>query len=66
MRIVVNGEPRDITKDATVSVLLQELGVRPEQVAVERNRVVVRRDTWDDTRLEPGDVVEVLTFVGGG
>lgn len=66
MRIVVNGEPRDIADGTTVSALLDELGVRHDRVAVERNRLVVRRDTWTESRLEAGDIVEILTFVGGG
>lgn len=66
MQVVVNGESRKIKADSTVSELLAELGFRPERVAVERNLEVVRRATWDQARLQAGDVIEILTFVGGG
>lgn len=66
MRVQINGEDREIPDDANVVALLSLLGLRPERVAVERNRQVVRRASWEETRLAEGDVLEVLTFVGGG
>jgi thiamine biosynthesis protein ThiS len=66
MRIRVNGETQEVADNATVSELLAQLQIRAERVAVERNRLVVRRGTYDDTRLENGDEIEILTFVGGG
>ena len=66
MRVRINGEDQEITDGVTVSGLLVLLNVKPERVAVERNRLVVRRGTYDDTRLSAGDEIEILTFVGGG
>lgn len=66
MRILLNGEPRDLDEGLTVEALVRELGLRPERVAVERNRLVVRRADWATTVLAADDVLEVLTFVGGG
>jgi thiamine biosynthesis protein ThiS len=36
------------------------------RVAVERNGVVLRQAEHGQTRLLEGDVLEVVTFVGGG
>ncbi len=66
MRLIVNGEPRDVSAGTTVRGLLEALGVRSDAVAVERNREVVRRRDYDAMRLLPDDRVEVVTFVGGG
>ena len=66
MRLCVNGEQRDLADGATVLALLELLQVKPEHVAVERNRLVVRRATFAETILEDGDEIELLTFVGGG
>jgi thiamine biosynthesis protein ThiS len=66
MQIRVNGEPQEIPENATVSDLLLGLQIRAERVAVERNRLVVRRGTYAETRLAQGDEIEILTFVGGG
>lgn len=64
--IQLNGEARDITSGTTVADLIEELGLGARPVAVERNRTVVPRDTFDQTVLEDGDTVEVVSFVPGG
>lgn len=66
MRIRVNGDERQLPPGATVTALLADLALKPERVAVERNRLVVRRAAWAETTLAEGDEVEILTFVGGG
>lgn len=64
--IEVNGERREVPQGMTVAQLVRLLGVRPEQVAVERNRELVPRARRDQVRLEAGDRIEVVTMVGGG
>jgi len=62
----VNGELRAVPAGASVADLVASLGFAPKQVAVERNKVIVRRDVHAATLLEHGDQVEVVTFFGGG
>ena len=66
MKLLVNGESREVREDITVSDLLQELKVATERVAVEVNLEVVRKARHAEHRLHEGDKVEVVTFVGGG
>ena len=66
MRATVNGETIDLPDGLTVSALLQHLGVRAERVAVERNGAVVRRARHAEEKLAQDDVLEIVTFVGGG
>jgi thiamine biosynthesis protein ThiS len=49
-----------------VAGLLEELEIPPVRVAVEHNRQVVKRDDFAATRLEDGDTLEIVHFVGGG
>jgi sulfur carrier protein len=65
MRLLLNGEPREVQSGSTVLELLQTLGIRG-RVAVERNGTVLRQAEHAQTRLLEGDVLEVVTFVGGG
>lgn len=62
----VNGEPQSLAAPATVADLLRQLHLRPEQVAVERNKRLVRRVEHERTQLADGDRLEVVTFLGGG
>jgi thiazole synthase len=64
--IEINGERREVPGPLTVAELLRHLGVRPEQVAVEVNRDLVTRGRHEQTTLAEGDVLEVVTLVGGG
>jgi sulfur carrier protein len=66
MRATVNGEPMELPEDLTVSALLAVLGVRAERVAVEKNGAVVKKARHAEERVEPDDVLEIVTFVGGG
>jgi sulfur carrier protein len=66
VRATVNGESVDLPEGLTVAALLSHLGVRAERVAVERNGSVVKRVRHPEERLEAGDVLEIVSFVGGG
>ncbi len=66
MRILLNGEPRDVASGATVLALLGELGLQGQLVAVERNEHIVPRAEHATAALAEGDRVEVVQFVGGG
>jgi sulfur carrier protein len=66
MRIVVNGEARDVSRGTTVGALLAELGAGDGPVAVERNKLIVPRAQHAQTELSEGDELEVVQFVGGG
>lgn len=66
MRLLVNGEERQVEPSTTVKQLLSSLGLEDTLVAVERNEEVVPRALHESTRLSDGDTVEVVHFVGGG
>jgi sulfur carrier protein len=66
MKIQINGSTREVRSELTVAELLEELELRPEQVAVELNQRLVARRLRAETRLSEGDRVELVTLVGGG
>jgi sulfur carrier protein len=65
MIIRVNGKEH-ITKAVTISQLLGELDIMSERVAVEVNLRIIKKINFDNYRLNEGDVVEIVNFVGGG
>jgi len=66
MELIVNGEARRFERGLTAAELLAELDLDPRAVVVELNRRIVRRPELDQTRLDDGDNVELVHFVGGG
>ena len=66
MDVLVNGKTASCPEGATLHDLLGQFDLKPETVVVERNRELVPREQFAKTRLEAGDTLEVLQFVGGG
>jgi sulfur carrier protein len=66
IEILVNGQPRMARIGQAVSELLSELELDGRLVVVELNRQILRRGELSEVKLEPGDRVELVNFVGGG
>ena len=66
MTIILNGEARDVPEGFTLACLLEWLKIAADRVAVERNLEIVPRSQWAAARVENGDRLEVVHFVGGG
>jgi thiazole synthase len=64
--IIVNGEHKRVRAGQTIAELAAEIGLVPEKVAVERNLEVVPRSTLHEAKLQDGDELEIVHFVGGG
>jgi len=64
--IRLNGEARTVPRGLNVLSLLEHLKLDPARVAVELNRVIVRKSDWSLTPVEDEASLEVVTFVGGG
>ncbi|MEH2264887.1 sulfur carrier protein ThiS [Nostoc sp.] len=64
--IQVNGETHSCSFQTSLPDLLQQLGFNPRLVAVEYNGEILHHQFWTDTKVQPGDRLEVVTIVGGG
>lgn len=65
VQIRVNGEDLTIDMPATVANVVERRKPRPP-FAVELNKQLVKRGAYESTSLTDGDVVEIVTLVGGG
>lgn len=66
MRILLNGDPADLPGPMSLQALLERLQIDPRGVAVECNRVVIKRARLAETMVTEGAEVEIVAFVGGG
>jgi thiamine biosynthesis protein ThiS len=66
MTVVLNGEERECREGQTLADLVAELGLGMLRIAVEVNRDIIPRDEFAMCRLQPGDEIEIVHFVGGG
>ena len=65
MQIVVNGVEKECSS-STVQELIDELGIAQKVMAVAINMEVVKKDNWTTQKINSGDKIEFLEFVGGG
>ncbi len=66
LRLIVNGQQREVEAPLTVAGFLESLGYDGRYVAVARNGDVLDRETFGAVALEDGDRLEVVRPVGGG
>jgi sulfur carrier protein len=65
MRVIVNGEQREISS-ASVDALLGELEYEGTHFAIALNYDVLPRSRWAQTTLKNGDEIEIITPRQGG
>ncbi|MEH2471264.1 sulfur carrier protein [Nitrobacteraceae bacterium AZCC 2161] len=65
MRVIVNGEHREISAEH-VDALLSELDYEGTHFAIALNFDVLPRSQWAQTQLNPGDEIEIITPRQGG
>jgi sulfur carrier protein len=65
MRVIVNGEPREILSDR-VDALLGELDYEGSHFAIAVNYDVLPKSRWAQTQLKSGDQIEIITPRQGG
>lgn len=66
MRILLNGEPRQVSEDATLTDLLATLDLQNRRYAVEINEELIPRSEHATHTLNADDRVEVVQAIGGG
>ena len=66
MFITLNGEPHELDGPLSIADLLTKLSLDPRRVAVEHNYAIVKLKLFPDVRVNDGDRIEIVNFVGGG
>jgi len=66
MELTINGESRTHPDGLSITDLLTRMELNPSIVAVEVNKHLVTRRRHAETKLHDGDVMEIVTLVGGG
>lgn len=64
--MTINGVSKTGYANATVAEMLQREGYKISQVAIELNEQILPKGQYEDTVLKEDDVIEVVSFMGGG
>ncbi len=66
IRLLVNGEHKDLQVATTVEALVDELGLPAPMLLIEHNGEALRRSEWSTRSLVEGDRIELLRVAAGG
>jgi sulfur carrier protein len=66
MKVLINGETKEIQREVNLSDLLKHFSLSTERIAIELNKEVVRRKDWETIQIKDADKIEIVHFVGGG
>ncbi|MBU0631868.1 sulfur carrier protein ThiS [bacterium] len=66
MKVIVNGNNKEFNEGTTMLELIKALDLEDKVMAAALNMEVVKQEKWVTCRLNDGDKVELLDFVGGG
>ena len=64
--IAVNGQTKLVDCQTNIAGLLEILEIKHPAIAVELNASITTQDSYSATILKDGDVVEIVSLVGGG
>ena len=64
--ITVNGVEKTLEKPLSVTEYLETNKYVPVQVAIELNDKILARELYPTTILKEGDIMEIVSFMGGG
>lgn len=68
INITLNGESQIIDNKTTATILdlVNQHGLNSDNIIVEHNRNLYKKDSLDGVKIQNGDEIEFLHFMGGG
>jgi thiamine biosynthesis protein ThiS len=66
MKIIVNGEDKQVAEDFTAAQLVEAMGLTGKRIAMEVNLEIVPRSVYQEFTFNADDKVEIVHAVGGG
>ena len=66
IKIRINGKIKSIFQDSNLSILLKNLKIPLNKVAIELNEEIVDKKKISKIKLKKNDKIEIVHFIGGG
>ncbi len=66
MKIICNGEEKEIRTGLVLEEFILELKLNPDTVVAEYDGKIIRRDQYKSLELVENSKLELIRFVGGG
>lgn len=66
IKIILNGEEREINSGLTIKNLAEELELDLDKIAVEKDLEIINIDDFEKIIIDEGSRIEIVHFIGGG
>ena len=66
IKIKINGKIKSIIQDSTLLVVLKNLKIPLNKVAIELNEEIIDKKKINKIKLNKNDKIEIVHFIGGG
>ena len=66
IKIKINGKIKSIIQDSNLSMVLKNLKIPLNKVAIELNQEIVNKRQLNKIKLKTKDKIEIVHFIGGG
>ena len=66
IKIKINGKIKSINLDSYLSVVLKNLKIPLNKVAIELNKEIIDKKKINKIKLNKNDKIEIVHFIGGG
>ncbi|MBT3520273.1 MAG: sulfur carrier protein ThiS [Gammaproteobacteria bacterium] len=66
MNIIVNGDKISIEKNINLENFLKLNNINNKNIVIEVNKIIITKSMWKEKKIKEGDVIEIITAVGGG
>ena len=66
IKIKINGKIKSINQDSNLSLVLKNLKIPLNKVAIELNKEIIDKKKISKIKLNKNDKIEIVHFIGGG
>ena len=66
MILTLNGKQESIDRPLSLDALVAAKGLCPDKIVVEHNFSIISKEDWSKIMLKDQDMIEIISFVGGG
>jgi len=66
MKLIINGKAEQLPDGINAAQLIEQLGLTNERLAMEVNREILPRSSFEAHIFQAGDQIEIVRAIGGG
>ena len=66
MILTLNGKQEVLEKPLSLDALVAAKGLCPDRIVMEHNFSIISKEDWPKITLKDKDMIEIISFVGGG